>query len=264
MAQKHEPERLNLNAAQVAGGALAAVTSAVVASRFGVGGTLIGAGLASVVSTTGTTLYSHVLRRTGSRARGVLGELPHHGQHTRRPGDTGRVTNELPHHEEQGDEADSTTTTALSTPTSPPAPPPRPPARRTRRVPIWAVPVVGSVLVFAIALGAITGAEAMTGRPAASWVGGSAPGSGTSVGSLAGGNSSPAPGATPAATTPPTPASTPAQAEPTQEPEPKPSAPATAPASGPSPAASAGSSPPAQATPAPTPNTGRQTPAGGE
>jgi hypothetical protein len=46
-----------LNAAQVAGGALAAVTSAVAASRFGVAGTLIGCGLASVVSTTGTTVY---------------------------------------------------------------------------------------------------------------------------------------------------------------------------------------------------------------
>lgn len=254
MGQKKEPERLNLNAAQVAGGALAAVTSAVVASRFGVGGTLIGAGLASVVSTTGTTLYSHVLRRTGSRARGVLEELPRHGQHGQGLAENERAAQELPPHD---DEVHSTTTTAVATP-----PPPPPPARRSRRIPIWAVPVVGSVLVFAIALGAITGAEAMTGRPAASWVGGSAPRSGTSVGSLAGGESGPAPGATPAATRPPTPAST-AQAEPTQQPEAKPSAPSTLPATGPSPEASASTSPPPQATPTPIPNNGRQTPAGG-
>src|SRR5919197_5521325 len=147
MAQKQQPERLNLNAAQVAGGALAAVTSAVVAARFGVGGTLIGAGLASVVSTTGTTLYSHVLRRTGSRARGVLEEPPRHGQHARRPAKNDAAAKELPPHDE---DADSKTTTAVAPPPSPP------PARRTRRIPIWAIPVVGSVLVFAIALGAIT------------------------------------------------------------------------------------------------------------
>ena len=259
MAQKQEPERLNLNAAQVAGGALAAVTSAVAASRFGVAGTLIGAGLASVVSTTGTTVYSHVLRRTGSRARGVLEELLRHGEHARGPAETEPHDQELPRHDE---EADSKTTTAVATPPSLPSP--QPPARRTRRIPLWAAPVVGSVLVFAIALGAVTGAEAMTGRPAASWVGGSAPSSGTSVGTLAGGKSGAAPGATPTATTPPTPASTPTQAEPTQQPQPKPSVPAASPATGPSPAASPGSSPPAQATPTPIPNTGRQTPAGGE
>src|ERR687888_120266 len=95
MPQKQEPQRLNLNAAQVAGGALAAVTSAVVAARFGVGGTLIGAGLASVVSTTGTTLYSHVLRRTGSKARGVLEELPRHAHHSIRRADGEQASQEL-------------------------------------------------------------------------------------------------------------------------------------------------------------------------
>lgn len=258
MAQRKEPERLNLNAAQVAAGALAAVTSAVVASRFGVGGTLIGAGLASVVSTTGTTIYLHVLRRTGSRARGVLEELPRHRQHAHRPAETESAGPGLPQHDE---EADSKKTTALATP--PPPSPPKPPPRRSRRIPTWAVPVVGSVLVFAIALGAITAAEAMSGRPAASWVGGSAPSSGTSVGTLAAGDSGAPSRATPAATTQPTPASTPAPAGPGQQPEAKPSAPATLPATAPSPAASARSSPPAQATPTPIPNAGRPSPAGG-
>ncbi|MBO0691022.1 MAG: hypothetical protein J2P40_15820, partial [Candidatus Dormibacteraeota bacterium] len=88
-------DRPQLQVAQVAGGALAAVTSAVIASRFGLGGTLIGAALASVVSTTGAALYSHAFRRTGSKVRdfieepaGVARKLPRFENLTRRrPGD---------------------------------------------------------------------------------------------------------------------------------------------------------------------------------
>ena len=256
MAQRSETERLNLNVTQVAAGALAAVTSAVVASRFGIGGTLVGAGLASAVSTTGATVYSHVLRRTGSKARGVLEELPRHGHQGVRQADTEQTNHELPPHH---DEAGPRPNTAVA-----PAPPPR---SRSRRIPIWAVPVAASVLVFAIALGAISGAEAMTGRPAASWVGGSGPSSGTTVGSLASGNSGPTPGtthsATPATTPTNTPASTAAPTAPTQQPAAQPSAQATAPA-GSSPVASPATSPPPQATPTPLPNSGRQTQTGGE
>jgi hypothetical protein len=266
MTQENEPQRLNLNVTQVVGGALAAVTSAIVASRFGVGGTLVGAGLASVVSTTGATVYSHMLRRTGSKARGVLEELPHHGHHGLRRADTEQANLELPPHD---DGASPRPTAALATATRPDLEETASrPGGRSRRVPIWAMPVAACVLVFAIALGAISGVEAMTGRPAASWVGGSGPRSGTTVGSLARANSGSTPGATHNATTAPTPTNSPAAtaapAAPTQQPGTRPSAQGTAPATGPSPAASPASSPPPQATPTPLPSNGDRNPVAGE
>ena len=63
-APAQPPRRLPLSPAQVAASALAAVSSAVVASFLGVAGTVIGAALASVVSTVSAALYSASLRRT--------------------------------------------------------------------------------------------------------------------------------------------------------------------------------------------------------
>lgn len=292
MAQKKEPERLNLNATQVAAGALASVTSAIVASRFGVGGTLVGAGLASVVTTTGSTLYSHVLRRTGSRARGVLDELPRHGHQGLHRAGAEHATYEP---QARDDDAAPPPGTAVATPppqdrdatpqprdreaTPPPRTavatrPPRDPrtgasrtGRRSRRLPIWAVPIAASVLVFVVALGAITGVEAMTGRPAASWVGGSSPPSGTTVGSLVGGDAAPTPGPTHTATPAPSPINTPRSsvpAAPTQEPGSPSVTQPSAPAAGPSPAASPAASSPPQVTPPPIPNSaGAGTASGG-
>jgi hypothetical protein len=54
---------LGLSVTQIAGGALAAVTAAVAASYLGVAGTIIGAGLASVVSSIAAALYSTSLSR---------------------------------------------------------------------------------------------------------------------------------------------------------------------------------------------------------
>src|SRR3954453_3085270 len=50
-----------LSLTQICGGALAAVTAAVAASFLGVAGTLIGAGVGSVISTIAAALYSHSL-----------------------------------------------------------------------------------------------------------------------------------------------------------------------------------------------------------
>jgi hypothetical protein len=52
-----------LSLTQIAGGALAAVTAAVAASFFGVGGTLVGAAFGSVVSSVAAALYSTSLTR---------------------------------------------------------------------------------------------------------------------------------------------------------------------------------------------------------
>src|SRR6059036_207725 len=67
-----QPKKTSLSAAQVAASALAAVSSAVVASFFGVAGTLIGAALASVITTVSASLYATSLKKTNERLRHVL------------------------------------------------------------------------------------------------------------------------------------------------------------------------------------------------
>ncbi|MCW5253426.1 hypothetical protein IBX28_23465 [Streptomyces sp. SHP 1-2] len=63
------PRRIDLSVPQVAGSALAAVVAAKLASSFGVYGTILGAGLISVVATCGGSVLQHVFRRTGERMR---------------------------------------------------------------------------------------------------------------------------------------------------------------------------------------------------
>ena len=88
-----QPKGFTLNPVQVAAGALAAVSSAVGASFFGVAGTLIGAALGSVIASVSTALYTESLRKTNEGIKRVL---------TRRPVDeaplAGPVTAVLPAH----------------------------------------------------------------------------------------------------------------------------------------------------------------------
>ena len=67
MSDNDERPRLEINWAQSAGGALAAVSSAVLLSTFGVAGTLIGAAIGSLVITVGGAVYSHSIRTTKQR-----------------------------------------------------------------------------------------------------------------------------------------------------------------------------------------------------
>ncbi|MGI5458628.1 hypothetical protein ACQEWB_36760 [Streptomyces sp. CA-249302] len=62
-------KRIDLNVPQVAGGAVAAVVAAKLASYFGVYGTILGAGLVSVIATCGGSLFQHFFRRTGEQLR---------------------------------------------------------------------------------------------------------------------------------------------------------------------------------------------------
>ncbi|MFI6809129.1 hypothetical protein ACIBO6_29715 [Streptomyces luteogriseus] len=63
------PKRIDLNVPQVAGGAVAAVLAAKLASYFGVYGTILGAGVVSVVATCGGSLFQHFFKRTGEQIR---------------------------------------------------------------------------------------------------------------------------------------------------------------------------------------------------
>ncbi|MFD4771845.1 hypothetical protein [Streptomyces niveus] len=64
-------QRLELSVPQVAGSAVAAVAAAVFASKLGVYGTIIGAGVVSVIATCGGTVFQHLFRRTGDQIREV-------------------------------------------------------------------------------------------------------------------------------------------------------------------------------------------------
>ncbi|MGX9920925.1 hypothetical protein ACWIG4_13810 [Streptomyces sp. NPDC002248] len=65
---------------QVAGSAVASVAAAIAASQLGVYGTVIGAGVMSIVATTGGSVFQHLFRRTGEQLRDAAGQvIPRHG-----------------------------------------------------------------------------------------------------------------------------------------------------------------------------------------
>lgn len=75
-----EQNRLQINWVNSAGGALGAVSSAVLLSSLGVAGTLVGAALGSLVITVGGAVYSHYLRKTGERVAERAGEARRAGR----------------------------------------------------------------------------------------------------------------------------------------------------------------------------------------
>jgi hypothetical protein len=140
MEQLHVPKLL--------AGALAAVSGAVVASFFGVEGTLIGAALGSLLVAPAETLYTHSLASAHTVARRSL--------RLRAGEQTGAS--------EEG-------------------------ASRARPQPIrWRRVAVAALLAFGIAVGAITGVEAIARQPLASLFGSrSRQGASTSVGMVVAG-----------------------------------------------------------------------------
>ncbi|MGV9658831.1 hypothetical protein [Streptomyces koyangensis] len=76
---QQEAKRIDLSVPQVAGSAVAAVAGAVAASQLGVYGTVIGAGVMSVVATTGGSVFQHLFRRTGEQIRDVAHVRPKEG-----------------------------------------------------------------------------------------------------------------------------------------------------------------------------------------
>ncbi|MGW7577993.1 hypothetical protein [Streptomyces sp. NPDC054765] len=66
---KKKEKRIDLSLAQVAGSAVAAAVAAYLAGRLGVYGTIIGAGVVSVVATTGGSVFQHLFRRTGEQLK---------------------------------------------------------------------------------------------------------------------------------------------------------------------------------------------------
>ncbi len=155
-----EKKEGQLSALQLAAGALAAVSAAVVASFFGVAGTVIGAAVASVVSTVGAAVYTESMRRTHAGLRRAGSRLVRSPQS---PVDR----------------------SASDRPPLPARLDPRrsPPRRRWRR---WAMVAATAVAVFGLAMVVVTTVELIGHKPVAALVGGSNQAGGTTLGSLTG------------------------------------------------------------------------------
>src|SRR2546429_1356549 len=67
----NDPPKFELSFVQLIAGCLAAITAAVVASRLGVAGTLIGTAVASVVAPVGAALYTLSIRKTHARLQHI-------------------------------------------------------------------------------------------------------------------------------------------------------------------------------------------------
>ncbi|MFD9795412.1 hypothetical protein ACFWXK_31185 [Streptomyces sp. NPDC059070] len=132
---KLDEKRLDLSVPQVAGSALAAVAAAVLASQLGVYGTILGAGVVSVVATCGGTVFQHLFRRTGEQLRDATVQGRSVGRE--RPG--------LPAYEEvrQGEFGAATV--------------------HGSRLRGWKRSALGAAVVFAVAMGGITAYELASG-----------------------------------------------------------------------------------------------------
>lgn len=223
-----EKEKSGLRIAQILAAALAAVTAALLGSTIGVAGTVVGAGLASIITTVGGELYLRSLHRTREAARKARLVLATSGMRRRGPLDiTEQPTVQLPRPDMD-------------------APPEDEPGRLRKLR--WPLIIGTSVIAFVVALLAIIGFESATGTP----VGG---GTGPAIGKIFGGGSGHTdPTNTPTSSTPTT---TPTSSTPTTSSAPTTSS--TAPSSSSSapttttPPSTSASNTPTQGAAAPTP-----------
>ena len=237
-------QKLEIDWLRTVGGALAAVSSAVLLSTLGAAGTIIGAALGSVIATVGGALYSQGLVRSRERlvqAQGAAmrkvgvaqAEVRRAG---RKQGDTSTVGAHLAHAQATLDEAkgdlDALSEEAVATGWG----------ARLALLPWKRIALVAAVL-FALTVVAITAFELVVGRSVSEITTGSH-GGGSTIGRVVGGGSNTpshhqqTPPADPASTAPSDQPS--GQATPSSEPSPTPSAQPTG-------------TPPASVTPTPDP-----------
>lgn len=190
-APRHTPTgeatkgRPQISATQVIGSALASISAAVVASVFGVAGTIAGAAIVSVVATVGSVLYTHYLRSTRTWAQGRIDPL-------RRQHPLGSGAPPAP----RGTGAAAGAPRGRHSASRPGGKPGRRPIR-------WVPIAVATAVVFASSIAAITLIELGAHAPVSSLFGNEPKGAVTSVGSVfGGGGSSPSPSTTTTTTTP--------------------------------------------------------------
>ncbi|WP_284746903.1 hypothetical protein [Amycolatopsis sp. RTGN1] len=158
-ASEAKEEKSGLRIAQVMAAALAAVTAALLGSTLGVAGTVVGAGVASVITTVGGEIYLRSLQRTRAAAAKAR-QLATSGIRRRGTGSEVALA-EQP-------------TVQLPRPGEDPDEPSR--LRKLR----WPLIIGTSVAAFAVAILAIVGFESATGTQ----IGG---GTGSSIGKIFGG-----------------------------------------------------------------------------
>ncbi|RRO17308.1 hypothetical protein EIL87_10955 [Saccharopolyspora rhizosphaerae] len=170
--EKQSEKKTQVSPAQVCGAALASVTAAFLGSRLGVAGTVVGAGLTSVVITVGGALYQRSIEKTKEKAstaaakaaelrkrrtqlgRPVSGEDLGEEGPTRKLDVTGMQWPGGEAVEEQGrDEVEEPATELVSPPV---------PRRRWGR---WALVGATCAVAFVVSMLAVTGFEGLTGRP---------------------------------------------------------------------------------------------------
>ncbi|MET7684683.1 hypothetical protein [Streptomyces sp. NPDC005423] len=164
--------RIDLSMAQVAGSAVAAVTAAKLASYFGVYGTILGAGVVSVIATCGGTVFQHFFRRTGEQLRETKASAGPRKREEQRPPALGEFNEATVHR---------------------------------ARVRSWKRPVLAAALVFGVALAGITTFELVSGD---SFSGGTSTTVGAALTGRAGSSSAPATDSPSPAASTPTPAAT--------------------------------------------------------
>ncbi|WP_328942123.1 hypothetical protein OG259_11090 [Streptomyces sp. NBC_00250] len=190
-AEKEEggKRRIDLSVAQVSGSALAAVIAAKLASTLGVYGTILGAGVISVIATCGGPLFQHLFRRTGEQVRdATVAAKPKARQVPLAPGSQddrtlmpGTVRAPAPYGEVLDEEFGAATTHGT-------------------RVRGWKRPAIAAALVFGVTMGGITTYELVSGQDFSGTQGT------TTFGSVVRGGGSPGQDAPPAGDKDPSPA----------------------------------------------------------
>jgi len=196
---------------RVLGGALAAVSSAVLLSTLGVIGTIVGAALGSIVVSVATSLYARGLTRSRERmaqaqeaALRRVGVAQAEVRRARRRPARGAADAHLERANQNLEEAHEELTTD-----------PEPNLlTRLRRLP-WRHVMIGTALTFAVALVAITAFELIAGRPVASYTGGTDRDHGTSIGGVEGRQRGSTPSPSPSGPASPTPTDGPSPSAPT-------------------------------------------------
>lgn len=177
---EEETKGLGLSPTQIAAGAGASITSTVVASSAGIGGTLFGAAAGSVVSTVAAALYAHSLKRGAKRLSAVIPVNAPAGA-TAVPGrdSTKVMTSPIP-----GDD-----TKVLPTRLDPRKPKgPRFDIKLDRR--FWIKIAIAAVGMFVLVMGIITGVELLTAKPVSALVGNTHSTGSTTLGTVTTGSSS--------------------------------------------------------------------------
>ncbi len=182
---------MKLSLKQILASAAGATLAALLASAFGVKGTVIGVAIGSALATVTTTLVAQSIEHGHKVVRQVVVQSPRSGDLLRRVGQTdvaGEVSASQP--EDPTVVVEQSSSTGGTDPSSPEPRAtgddvPTPAARGAERGPLpirWPI-LLGTIgAVFVIALVTVTCIELVAGRPLSTLVGSNPGGSGTSIG----------------------------------------------------------------------------------